>query len=589
MDVNQTDDGKCFLVALIHRGIDFLTTLSKMVTESKLPLKQQIDLINSLYRFIETWEIELPGAVPTEQERNKEKHVYQSEIVHATELKQKNNSTFVSEEKVSHSKTVTTFTPEFELPPVSLDHYKPDLIGICVITYVHDVEAMFYMIDQSVTGISFAYISQTLQNIDVDLEDFPTSLAHVFGVRIDGFIFRAVRNKQVGKVDQTWIKLLDTGEQLAFDNTSMRLYELPPFYAKLPPFAIKCFLSNDQNQSREVQRQYLAAHLYHRLEYKVLEVTGSSMAVALNSNVSLENPVNIKKTENEEVRYKISSKTLTQAQLDELYEEPLNTTNVMKAVMGYAPRDDQRICPFYDPTIQGCFKGSRCRLEHTTKLADGWTRDKSLYKIQIRAALETPAIGTEMMVVPTYIVNVDEFYAHIPRLDLSESLIKLQNVLNEKKSVENFKMLNHEPYFRELVLAKYPEDNLWYRARVLEFYNPESISVFYVDYGNTEMVSLKELRCWDDQFDYLPFQAIHCRIANVQPRREQHIEAIRQLYNDIMNKTIKIQVLDNLTPWEVLVFDDEDNDVGGFLVLTKLASPRVPLVVEKREANLIPG
>lgn len=46
---------------------------------------------------------------------------------------------------------------------------------------------------------------------------------------------------------------------------------------------------------------------------------------------------------------------------------------------------------------------------------------------------------------------------------------------------------------------------------------------------------------------------------------------------------------DNLSPWEVLLFDDEDNDIGQFLVLTKLALPRLPLVMDKRGTNFIPG
>ena len=45
----------------------------------------------------------------------------------------------------------------------------------------------------------------------------------------------------------------------------------------------------------------------------------------------------------------------------------------------------------------------------------------------------------------------------------------------------------------QLVLAKYSRDNTWYRARVLgtdvtEY--PATFSVYYVDYGNTETVTL---------------------------------------------------------------------------------------------------
>lgn len=54
-----------------------------------------------------------------------------------------------------------------------------------------------------------------------------------------------------------------------------------------------------------------------------------------------------------------------------LFEEPLNTQNALVASMGYNPQDDKRICPFFDPRIGGCFKGSSCRMEHVAKLKGG--------------------------------------------------------------------------------------------------------------------------------------------------------------------------------------------------------------------------
>lgn len=59
---------------------------------------------------------------------------------------------------------------------------------------------------------------------------------------------------------------------------------------------------------------------------------------------------------------------LNREQLDELYEEPLGTDNAMKAVMGYVPKDDKRICKHYDPKTKGCFKGNNCKLEHVNPI-----------------------------------------------------------------------------------------------------------------------------------------------------------------------------------------------------------------------------
>ncbi len=60
--------------------------------------------------------------------------------------------------------------------------------------------------------------------------------------------------------------------------------------------------------------------------------------------------------------------SLTQEELDELYEEPFSTENALVAVMGYDPQDDKRICKYFDPKTNACFKGSNCKLEHSTKM-----------------------------------------------------------------------------------------------------------------------------------------------------------------------------------------------------------------------------
>lgn len=78
--------------------------------------------------------------------------------------------------------------------------------------------------------------------------------------------------------------------------------------------------------------------------------------------------------------------------------------------------------------------------------------------------------------------------------------------ISDPEITRDFKQLNHEPHFCELVFAKYVIDGRWYRAEVLEFFSPDRIAVFYVDYGNRDTLKLDQLRYWDDRFDYLPFQ-----------------------------------------------------------------------------------
>ncbi|KAL1373688.1 hypothetical protein pipiens_018512 [Culex pipiens pipiens] len=150
-----------------------------------------------------------------------------------------------------------------------------------------------------------------------------------------------------------------------------------------------------------------------------------------------------------EPSYKNSMDTLSPDQIEELNEEPLNTTNV--SVLDYVSHDDRQICPFY-----GCFKGSDWdRLGHVTKLEDVWTRE------------------------------------------------------------------------------------------MVELFSLDRISVFYVDYGNPDTLKIDQLCYWDVRFDYLPFLAVHCRVANIKPLKQHHPEANDQFRRAVLDRGVKIHVLVN--------------------------------------------
>lgn len=64
-----------------------------------------------------------------------------------------------------------------------------------------------------------------------------------------------------------------------------------------------------------------------------------------------------------------------------------------------------------------------------------------------------------------------------------------------------------------VVVAQYSGDGSWYRAKVSSVDNDDSISVFFVDYGNSEVVSMDKIQPINDQFLSLSAQAIQCSIS----------------------------------------------------------------------------
>lgn len=66
-----------------------------------------------------------------------------------------------------------------------------------------------------------------------------------------------------------------------------------------------------------------------------------------------------------------------------------------------------------------------------------------------------------------------------------------------------------------ICLAKYEDE--WHRVRITSQNEDNSVTVFYVDFGDTENVTHEEIKCIPDwAITRLPFQAIECSLAGVQ-------------------------------------------------------------------------
>ena len=83
-------------------------------------------------------------------------------------------------------------------------------------------------------------------------------------------------------------------------------------------------------------------------------------------------------------------------------------------------------------------------------------------------------------------------------LEKSNQLIALENV-----SIGDFGV------------AKYSEDNRWYRARTIRREGHEQIRIVFVDFGNIEVKSIKDLYPLHRPFTDLPAQAIGCSLSEV--------------------------------------------------------------------------
>lgn len=265
------------------------------------------------------------------------------------------------------------------------------------------------------------------------------------------------------------------------------------------------------------------------------------------------------------------------------------------SVTGYKPQDENRICKFYARTGR-CYKGETCLKEHVYAHPDGWTTDRECMFTDAITKLVLPDIQDEIMLQVTYITKVSMFYAvicnecqsssdkvQIKRIDVKEedvekdeTLVTLNDYLNEELNVKALKRCTVMPALGQIVVARFSKDGRFYRARVMDYSDVE-ICVFYVDYGNKEWVSESDIREIEPKYLHLPFQVIDCVLANVDDVSES-LDAKKFFASVVYNKTLHARVISrlcHLSRLEVLLWDDEGRDIGACMIQSGYGRERI--------------
>lgn len=110
------------------------------------------------------------------------------------------------------------------------------------------------------------------------------------------------------------------------------------------------------------------------------------------------------------------------------------------------------------------------------------------------------------------------------RLTKFESCMKLL-LKDIKKHIESKPESVNQVSKNDIVLAKFPDDSTYERARVEEILNDTVVKCFFVDQGDWRDVLIKDLVQIPNRFiNQMPFQAIECRLIGVKPAGENWTE-----------------------------------------------------------------
>ena len=123
------------------------------------------------------------------------------------------------------------------------------------------------------------------------------------------------------------------------------------------------------------------------------------------------------------------------------------------------------------------------------------------------------------------------FFIHVISSEGHQTYEQLKKDLEAYYSNNNA-LITMQKYFRsselevrDACVARYAEDNLFYRAEIISTdrsgSSPERVKVRYVDYGNTDWVPLDAVYPIQPRLQTVPAQAVCCSLSNIEPIKKK--------------------------------------------------------------------
>lgn len=150
--------------------------------------------------------------------------------------------------------------------------------------------------------------------------------------------------------------------------------------------------------------------------------------------------------------------------------------------------------------------------------------------------------GSKEEIYPTHVASPWEIYWQLGRngKDIEDLMQKVAEESGKTLNTQHCS-LNSDVKPGSLCLAKYSEDGKWYRGISKPVLSNELLNVFFVDYGNSQIVeksNVKPLQRSATDLLMTPMQALKCGLVNV-PKGEALAEVNTWLENNILNKPIQ--------------------------------------------------
>ncbi|KAG9347589.1 hypothetical protein JZ751_005159 [Albula glossodonta] len=117
-------------------------------------------------------------------------------------------------------------------------------------------------------------------------------------------------------------------------------------------------------------------------------------------------------------------------------------------------------------------------------------------------------IGSSVDVNVSYIESPNDFWCQIVQNAGSLNLL-MQDIQNYYADSE------FQQSVEAACVARHPDNRMWYRALIIQKYTSSYVNVLFIDYGQTQKVSIQDLRPINPTFLKLKGQAFRCSLYNL--------------------------------------------------------------------------
>ncbi|XP_071334747.1 tudor domain-containing 6 isoform X2 [Trachinotus anak] len=332
----------------------------------------------------------------------------------------------------------------------------------------------------------------------------------------DGDFYRAT----VSEVGETQIKVffVDYGNSEVVDRINIRT--LPDKFKKLPRLALKCTLAGVR--AKDVRWSQSASDFF------IKAVTGKVLNVHVTAKyddgyvVQLTDP---KAPGERDLSTLMCSSDL--AERADIQRQPKAKMTIQPAILPPTQHPDAR--------LSGVFRNNGMPFQ-TQNIVGPANTERRIPTFKEHMF----PIGSVLDVSVSYIESPNDFWCQL-----------VQNAGHLKLLMHDIQAHYADSEFQPLVetacIARHPDNGMWYRALVIHKHEAPHVDVLFVDYGQTETVSLYDLRRIDPEFLTLHGQAFRCSLLNpVDPTsaiNEWNDEAVARFHSFVETAASNFVVL----------------------------------------------